>query len=89
MELLTERALTRANELDQYLREHKRPVGPLHGLPISVKEHLGMKGLILNLAVISRAGNVVEDDAALLKSLWNAGCVFHVRTTEPQFLVSV
>ena len=42
-ELLPERALNRARELDEYFSIHKKPVGPLHGLPISVKEMIGMK----------------------------------------------
>lgn len=36
-ELLPSRALARAKELDDYFASHGRPIGPLHGLPISVK----------------------------------------------------
>merc|ERR1712000_651575 len=36
-------ALARAKELDQYLAEHGKPVGPLHGLPISLKDQLRVK----------------------------------------------
>lgn len=39
-----EEALERAKYLDEYLKTHGRPVGPLHGCPISVKEHLPLKG---------------------------------------------
>ncbi|MCJ1479223.1 hypothetical protein MMC13_007908 [Lambiella insularis] len=86
-ELLPGRALARARELDAYYAEHKMPIGPLHGLPISVKEHVGMKGLDRNVAFVSWVGKMAEDDAHLLQILWKAGCVFHVRTTEPQSLV--
>ncbi|MCJ1471755.1 hypothetical protein MMC13_000395 [Lambiella insularis] len=86
-ELLPERALARAKSLDEYYSEHKRPIGPLHGLPISVKEHVGMKGLGLNAGFISWYDRKAEDDAHILKILWNAGCVFYVRTTEPQTLM--
>lgn len=46
-ELLPSRALVRAQWLDEYLAEHGRTVGPLHGLPVSVKEHIciGRTGL--------------------------------------------
>lgn len=87
-ELLPERALARAQELDDYFRDNKKPLGPLHGLPISVKEHVGMKGLALNAGLVVWADKQADDDALLLKILFRAGCVFYVRTTEPQTLVS-
>jgi Asp-tRNA(Asn)/Glu-tRNA(Gln) amidotransferase A subunit family amidase len=84
---LPERALARAAELDKYYAENKKPIGPLHGLPISVKEHIGMKGLDLNAGFVGWVGNVGQDDAVILKLLWNAGAVFYVRTTQPQTLM--
>jgi amidase len=86
-ELLPAAALKRAQYLDDYLATQKRPVGPLHGLPISVKEHIGMKGLGLNGGFVSWWDHKGEDDALILKLLWNAGCVFYVRTTQPQTLM--
>lgn len=86
-ELLPERALARAKELDAYYAKHKRTLGPLHGLPISVKEHIGMKGLGLNASFVGWWDRVADEDAHILKILWNAGCVFYVRTTQPQTLV--
>ena len=86
-EVLPERALKRAAELDEYYATHGKPIGPLHGLPISVKEHIAMKGLDLNAGFISWVGNVATDDGLILKLLWNAGCVFYARTTEPQTLM--
>lgn len=70
------------------MTNHGKPVGPLHGLPISVKNHIGMKGLGYNCAFVAWVGTVAEDDALLLKILWKAGCVFYARTTEPQTMVS-
>lgn len=86
-ELLTSKALERAKFLDDYLAEHKKPSGPLHGLPTSVKEHIGMKDLNLNAGFISWCDRVGADDALILKLLWNAGAVFYVRTTQPQSLM--
>ena len=86
-ELLPERAIARAKFLDEYLSKHGKPIGPLHGLPISVKEHLGMKGLGLNAGFVSWWDHKGEDDALVLKILWSAGCVFYARTTQPQTLM--
>ncbi|GAB7332275.1 hypothetical protein MBLNU13_g04115t2 [Cladosporium sp. NU13] len=86
-EVLPDRALKRAADLDEYYATHSKPIGPLHGLPISVKEHIAMKGLDINAGFISWVGKVATDDGLILKLLWNAGCVFHARTTEPQTLM--
>ncbi|KAK4694244.1 amidase, partial [Lecanoromycetidae sp. Uapishka_2] len=86
-ELLPERAIHRAKYLDDYFTKHTKPIGPLHGLPISVKEHIGMKGLGHNAGFISWWDHKAADDAHVLKILWNAGCVFYARTTQPQTLM--
>ena len=86
-ELLPERALKRAEELDEHWAKYKEPVGPLHGIPISVKEHMAMKGLDLNAGFVAWVGRVAEEDALLLQILWDAGAVFYVRSTEPQTLM--
>ena len=85
--MLPERASARAKYLDNYLSKHGKPIGPLHGLPISVKEHIGMKDLGLNAGFVSWWDHKGKDDAHVLKILWSAGCVFYARTTEPQTLM--
>ena len=86
-ELLPEEALARARYLDDYYNEHQCPIGPLHGLPISVKEHIGMKDRNLTAGFVSWWDHTAKDDAHVLKILWQAGCVFYARTTEPQTLM--
>ena len=44
MELLESSALARAAELDRIMATTQRPVGPLHGVPISVKDHIHVAG---------------------------------------------
>jgi amidase len=86
-ELLPDRALTRAKELDAYFLQHGKPIGPLHGLPISVKEMIGMKDLGLNAGYVAWWGKVATEDAHVLQTLWDAGAVFHARTTQPQSMM--
>lgn len=86
-ELLPERALARAKYLDDYYTQHKKPLGPLHGLPISVKEHIGIEGLGLNAGYVAWWGKVAEEDAHVLQILLRAGAVFHARTTQPQTIM--
>jgi amidase len=42
-EFFPEAALAKAKELDSYYEEHKKVVGPLHGLPISLKDQIRVK----------------------------------------------
>ena len=44
-EIFVERALARAKELDEHLKATGKVVGPLHGLPISLKDQICIKGL--------------------------------------------
>ena len=37
--------LSRAREVDEFLREKGRTMGPLHGLPISLKDQFSMEGM--------------------------------------------
>ena len=46
-----------------------------------------MKGLGCNAGFISWWHNKAPDDALILKILWEAGCVFYARTTQPQTLM--
>ncbi|TGO28232.1 hypothetical protein BPAE_0030g00180 [Botrytis paeoniae] len=85
-ELLPERSVARAKELDEHFAKDG-PIGPLHGLPISVKEHIGMKDLDNTCGLVGWVGRKNHDDANILKILLAAGAVLYVRTNEPQGLM--
>ncbi|KAL4803953.1 amidase signature domain-containing protein [Aspergillus unguis] len=86
-EFMADKAISRAKELDHYFKETGKLVGPLHGIPISVKEHIGFKGLTLNAGYAIWVDNIASEDALLLQCLEEAGAVFHVRTNQPQSLM--
>lgn len=88
-EFLVEEALTRARELDSYYQATGKLVGPLHGIPISVKEHIGLKGRITHSCYIAWTDNVAQEDALLVRLLKSAGGIIHVRTNEPQSLMVI
>ncbi len=44
-ETFFERAIEDAKHLDEYYAQHKAPIGPLHGLPISLKDQFHVKGV--------------------------------------------
>ena len=88
-EFLTDEAINRAKYLDEEFRRHKGPTGPLHGLPISVKDYITMKGRRTNAGWMRWIDRVGDDDALILKILYRAGAVFYVRTTQPQSLMQL
>ncbi|KAE8154674.1 amidase signature domain-containing protein [Aspergillus avenaceus] len=88
-ELLPERALARAQELDDYLAKNGKPLGPLHGLPISIKGHVGLAGRDNTAGFVGWVGRKNEDDAKVVKILLDAGAVVYARTTEPQGLMAL
>lgn len=83
-ELLWDQAIARAKQLDA----SPEPTGPLFGLPISTKEHHGMKyeGTRSNGSYVAWVDRK-HGPCQLYDILWDAGCVFYVRTTQPQTIM--
>ncbi|EFQ25711.1 amidase [Colletotrichum graminicola M1.001] len=58
-------AIERARELDGFRQTHGRMIGPLHGVPISVKDQVNVKGLASTLGYVSNAFTPAKEDAPL------------------------
>ena len=54
-EIYVDRALQWAADLDAYLKEHGRVKGPLHGLPVSLKDQIPIKGLETTMGTCSQS----------------------------------
>ncbi|KAL6245427.1 Acetamidase [Rhinocladiella similis] len=87
LEFFPDMALAQAKELDKYYEENKKPVGPLHGLPISLKDQLRVKGLETSMGYVAWLGKFDEEDSALTALLRKAGAVFYIKTSVPQSLM--
>ncbi|KAM7202218.1 acetamidase [Rhypophila sp. PSN 637] len=89
-ELLGERALKRARDLDRkYQSNSKTPTGPLHGIPISVKSHVGIQNMRMPAGYIAWWNKLSTQDALVVQILERAGAVIHARTTEPQSMMQL
>lgn len=86
-EILFETAIAQANELDNYYAKHQQPIGPLHGLPISLKDQCDIAGVECCMGYASWIGRVSEEDAVIVALLKKAGAVIHTRTNLPQTIV--
>ncbi|KAJ5731330.1 uncharacterized protein N7483_005838 [Penicillium malachiteum] len=82
-------ALERARFLDAYLEREKKPIGPLHGLPISVKDSFCIEGLQSTVGYVSFLKNAPETkNSALVAMLLDLGAVLYVKTNIPQTMMT-
>jgi amidase len=76
------RARQRAEEADRALAEGE-VWGPLHGLPITIKEAFDVEGLPTTWGVSAKVANYAERHAAAVQRLVDAGAVIFGKTNVP------
>ena len=86
--LLEEDAIKRAKEADEALARGE-DWGPLHGVPITVKEAFNMKGLKTTLNAKILKDNVADEDAVVVTRLRNQGAIILGKTNIPEMLSDV
>ncbi|KAF2237180.1 amidase [Viridothelium virens] len=88
-EIFFEEAIERAKDLDAYLKREGKPIGPLHGLPISLKDCFNVKGQYATVGFVSFIDKPVADMNSVLPDiLYKYGAVFYVKTNIPQTLMT-
>jgi aspartyl-tRNA(Asn)/glutamyl-tRNA(Gln) amidotransferase subunit A len=60
-------------------------LGPVHGIPFSVKDLIHTKGLETAFGSYLMAGNISDHDAAAVARLKAAGAILIGKTTTPEF----
>ena len=81
--VLAESALARARQLDSQLNGGG-PVGPLHGVPVTIKDAIETKGVVSTGGTLGRAHHVPEFDAPVVTRLKNAGAIVIGKTNLPE-----
>lgn len=86
MEWFMDEAVSRAKELDDHLAKTGETVGPLHGVPISIKEHMSIAGHITTYGFLETHRKDAYDNQmeAILR---RAGAVFFCKTIQPQSIM--
>ncbi|KAJ7102717.1 amidase signature domain-containing protein [Mycena epipterygia] len=83
-----EEALVRAKELDEFYSKTGKLVGPLHGLPISIKDQISLTG---HKSTSGFSGDTLQPPATkngfLAQILFDAGAVFYCKTNLPQSIM--
>lgn len=96
-EIRFKEALIEAEALDRHLATTRRPVGPLHGLPISLKDQFHVKGVDTSMGYVGWLGTFegIQGDprhltfeSVLTRELCELGAVLHCKTSVPATLLS-
>ena len=82
-EVLYPEALERAKYLDEYLAEKGMTIGPLHGLPISLKDCFITAPHPSSIGMAAFANEPLPADTLLVTILRDLGAVFYVKTNVP------
>jgi len=82
-----EGACKQAREAESAVKQGKR-LGPLHGVPISIKSSIAVAGLRCEAGSKLRAGEIARQDAPLVTRLRNAGAIVLGATNTPEFLMA-
>ena len=64
------------------------PVGPLHGVPMTIKDSLDTAGMITTGGSTGRASFVPERDATVVSRAKNAGAILLGKTNTPELTLS-
>lgn len=93
-EIRFEDALARAAALDDAYAARKAAglqpptVGPLHGLPISLKDQFDLQGVDSTIGYVSYVGRPAAEDATLVALLKQAGAVVYIKSNVPTTLMA-
>lgn len=87
LELFTDEGLQRAEFLDDFLAKNGKTIGPLHGLPISLKEQMNYKGKITHGGYVGMIDHIPAEHGTSIELLERLGAVYYVRTNQPQTLM--
>lgn len=76
-------ALSDAKALDAYFAQTGKLKGPLHGLPISLKDNFGIAGKAASVGFVGWAHDLAAEDSSLVVLLKNLGAVAYLKTNVP------
>lgn len=90
-------AIQNAKWLDEHCAHHGQPIGPLHGLPVSLKDQFHVKGVETTMGYIGWIGTFEGKkgtgkekvfESELVKELRDLGAIPYCKTSVPHTLMS-
>lgn len=83
----TDTARAQAVEADQAL-SRAEPVGPLHGVPITIKDSLDTEGRITTWGTVGKKSSVPSKDSTVVSRLRGAGAIILGKSNTPELTLS-
>lgn len=75
--------IAQARKLDEHFARTGQVVGPLHGLPISLKDNFNVRGKPSSVGFTSLALEPMQEESTLVTILRSLGAVAYVKTNVP------
>ncbi|KAF2868625.1 amidase signature domain-containing protein [Massariosphaeria phaeospora] len=82
-EILFDEAIQTAKSLDEHLRKTGTPIGPLHGLPVSLKDNFNIVGKDSTVGFTSLVNDPATSHSTLVELLEKLGAVRYCKTNVP------
>jgi amidase len=88
-----DKAFERARELDEYFSKHGTTKGPLHGLPISLKDQFHVRGVDTTMGYVGwigtyegakNPGKVHQVESQIVQELLSLGAVIYCKVGFPR-----
>jgi amidase len=87
-EIFFTQAFERAQYLDDYYKSTGgKTIGPLHGIPISLKDQFNIKGIETAMGYIGYLGHIAEYNSIIADTILSLGGVLYVKTALPQTIM--
>lgn len=94
-EIFFDQAIELAESLDTHLVDNKTVVGPLHGLPVSLKDQFHVKGVDTTMGYVGwiggnlgvKHGQTHKVESQITRELLALGAVLYCKTSLPQTLL--
>ncbi|KAF2009501.1 amidase [Aaosphaeria arxii CBS 175.79] len=96
-EIFFDAAIEDAKAQDEYFAKHKKPIGPLHGLPVSLKDQFHVKGVETTMGYVGWIGTFEGKkgtgkekvfESEMVRELRNLGVILFCKTAVPHTLMS-
>lgn len=96
-EIFFDAAIADAQKLDEYYAKHGKPIGPLHGLPVSLKDQFHVKGVETTMGYVGWIGTFEGKkglgkekifESEMVTELRNLGAILYCKTSVPHTLMA-